>query len=108
MRDHFVLAAWSASALLLSAAPGWAQQQAGGYFGPHMWANGGDGWFGPLFMIALIVVSVALLALLARWIRTCEPAGAAPRSPLEILKERFARGEIDRAEYDERRRVLTQ
>jgi hypothetical protein len=27
-------------------------------------------------------------------------------SPLRILQERFARGEIDREEYEERRRVL--
>jgi putative membrane protein len=28
------------------------------------------------------------------------------RTPLDILKERFARGEIDKQEYEERRRVL--
>jgi len=30
----------------------------------------------------------------------------APRTAIEILKERFARGEIDRTEFEERRRVL--
>jgi hypothetical protein len=28
--------------------------------------------------------------------------------PFEILRERFARGEIDRAEYEEKRRVISQ
>jgi putative membrane protein len=28
------------------------------------------------------------------------------RTPIDILKERFARGEIDKDEFEERRRVL--
>ena len=30
-----------------------------------------------------------------------------PPDPLEVLKLRFARGEIDRAEYEERRKILS-
>jgi putative membrane protein len=29
-------------------------------------------------------------------------------TPFEILRERFARGEIDKAEYEERHRVISQ
>jgi putative membrane protein len=37
----------------------------------------------------------------------CVPnAGRRPAKALDILRERFARGEIDRAEFDERRRAL--
>jgi putative membrane protein len=37
------------------------------------------------------------------WHGTQVPPG---RTPLDILRERFARGEIDKQEFEERRRVL--
>ena len=57
--------------------------------------------------IAAIVVGVVLL------VRSTSHDGQPQRAPssdraLEILDERFARGEIDQAEYEERRRILTQ
>ena len=35
------------------------------------------------------------------------PVGGAGDTALAILRDRFARGEFDRAEYEERRRMLT-
>jgi putative membrane protein len=84
-------------------------------YGHHMMWEGG--WpmffFGPLFMIVTLAALVAVVILFARWFGgfpVTGPAGSpmtAPRSPLDILKERFASGEIDKKEYDERRRVLS-
>ena len=39
--------------------------------------------------------------------REDQPAGAAGSRALDILDEGFARGEIDRQEYEERRRILS-
>lgn len=113
---EMVAAAGSALALMHSAA--WAQvpSDADGYaYGPHMMWWGG-GWygmiFGPLFMILLLAVIVAAVVLFARWVGGPWPGTFPPhyppshRTPLDILKERFARGEIDKAEFEERRRVI--
>ena len=67
------------------------------------------GWF---FMMVLPIVVVALViwALSTRgkafWGRADQDAKE--RSALDILEERFARGEIDREEFERRRGVLTE
>ena len=76
------------------------------YSGPHMWWGWEGAFFGPLFMIIVIVGVVAAIALLLRrptGVSSSLPPGP---TPLDILKMRFARGEIDNADYEERRRVL--
>jgi putative membrane protein len=90
----------------------WAQAPPDGdrySYGPHMmWGFGMI--LGPLFFILVLGLLVAIAVLLVRWL-TGSGQGAAPqqvpgRTPLDILKERFARGEIDKDEFEERRRVL--
>ena len=88
----------------------WAQQNPQ-YPGHHMWSGGWSGWFfGPIMMILFMVVAVVVLVLLVRSISGSSHAGAPHmppgKTPLDILKERFARGEIDQAEFEERRKVL--
>ena len=66
------------------------------------------GWlamfFGP---IVLLVIFAGLIAAAMGW-RPAQPGQSARSSPdpLAILKERFARGEIDKEEFEERRRLL--
>ena len=75
------------------------------YWG-HGW--GGMGFGGPLmlvFWIALIVGAVWLV----RWLITNDSGRRSPPpSPtaLDILKERYARGEVDRDEFEQKRRDL--
>jgi putative membrane protein len=66
-----------------------------GYGGGLMW----------IFWILLIVLAVVGIAAI---VKPGERWGSAPRehSALDILKERYARGEIDRDEYEQKRRDL--
>lgn len=80
-------------------------------YGPGMmgWGGAWEGmFFGPLFMLLVVIAVVVTVVLLVRrpggaWQGTTPPPA---RTALDILKERFARGEIDKADYEERRRAL--
>ena len=96
---------------LLRSSPVLAQQQPGPGYGHYMWNGGWHGWFfGPIMMIVFIAVAVVVVVLLVRWLGG--PGHGSPhhqpqtRTPLDILKERFAQGDIDKEEFEARRRVL--
>ncbi len=79
---------------------------------PHMMGWDG-GWFGggPVMMVIWVALLVAVVVLLMRTLggpsRDTGARHAPPgKTALDILKERFARGEIDKAEFEEKRRVL--
>lgn len=93
----------------LSSLPAWAQQE-GRYYHDHMWGGGWHAWvFGPLMMILLIVLVVVAVVVTMRWLGDGHrggSAGPATKTPVDILNERFARGEIDKEEFEERRKIL--
>ena len=72
------------------------------YYGPHPWWGSEWMFFGPLICVAAVVVFAALLA---RWFGGSGQS-IDRQSPLDILRERFADGEIEKEEFDERRRIL--
>ena len=82
-----------------------------GRMGPGMMGPWGMGWFGIIFIILIvIVVIVALIFLLPRLKQSSEisrlESSSGNSKALEILKERYARGEIDKAEFEEKKKDL--
>lgn len=86
-------------------------------YGPHMmWGWGWSGFiFGPIMMIVFLGLAVAAIVLILRWMGVVGPsahrppgAGGDQGRALDILRERFARGEIDHEEFEARRRTLEQ
>jgi putative membrane protein len=91
-----------------------AQAQYGGYggwqMGPGMMGNWGMGWFGGIFMIVFWILLLVGLVFVIRWlIQTTGKKGNGGQNgsrAMEILKERYARGEIDRAQFEAMKRDL--
>ena len=78
------------------------------------WYHDGAGWgWGGWILMSLMMVAfwaLVILAVVAIFRGTSRDAGrtdrATHRDPMEILDERFARGEIDADEYRARQEVL--
>jgi putative membrane protein len=60
------------------------------------------------FGLIFILVLIGIVAYASGWRPQLNQAGPAPsrQTPLEILKARYARGEIGREEYEQMRRDL--
>lgn len=75
------------------------------------WAWGfGHMLFGGLMMIVFWGGVIAVIVLLIRWLGGTSgdsPLSGSRQTPLQILQERFARGEIDKQEYEERKKLLS-
>jgi putative membrane protein len=79
--------------------------------GPGMMGWGyGMGWFGGIIMIAFWIAVIVGIALLIRWLvittRSTGQSTYHEGSALEILRKRYARGEINKEEFEEKKRDL--
>lgn len=76
-------------------------QNGGGFMSPFM------GWGGGLMMVLIWGAIIFLLFVLARSVNAMHHSvQQRPRTAIEILKERFARGEINKEEFEEKRDIL--
>lgn len=71
------------------------------------WAFGGL-WFVLAWAVIIVLAIVIVRSLTRRQELPAPPQHPAKPSPLDILAERFARGEIDKADYEERRQMLSE
>lgn len=78
-----------------------------GNWGGHMWDGWGSWFMGPFMGLFWIVAVVLIIVMVMRW--TIPDRVASPPEPsraLSVLEERFARGEIDRDEFIEKKKIL--
>lgn len=65
------------------------------------------GWILMVFWWILVVVGIVAIL---KWIsgsRRSDEAQAGKQSPLEILQERYAKGELTKKEYEDKKKDLT-
>ncbi|WP_240920791.1 SHOCT domain-containing protein [Thermococcus sp. CX2] len=75
---------------------GWHDMMGFGYFGI----------FGAIFMLLFWVAIIVGVVWFIKWIIEQSSSGTSKKSALEILDEKYARGEIDDEEYERRKRKL--
>lgn len=92
-------------AAILAASPAFADGPGEGYYGHPMWSGGWGGLFMGWGMMAIFMIAVVAVILFL--IRGIGGGGDNTRpSALDILDDRYARGEIDAAEYAERKKTI--
>lgn len=70
----------------------------------------GWGWWGAHMLSSLLfwVLAIGAVVFLVRWLMASQHPEAGPRAQtaLDILKKRYARGEVEREEFELKRRDL--
>jgi len=75
--------------------------------GHHGFMGGGMGFIMILFWILIIGALVSLLSLLLSGVSGSRQDSNEASTPINILKQRYARGDIDKVEYEKMKRELS-
>lgn len=97
------LAGLSALTWAASAGEGFAQP---GHYGWDPSMGWGGWWMGPVMMLAGFAVLVLIIIGLWRLIVGSGDRGQGREVALNVLRDRFARGEIDEEEFEARKKAL--
>lgn len=81
------------------------------HMGPGMMGSWGMGGFGMIFMMVFWALAIAGLIFLVKWLVQATKGDKGRKlggslGAIEILKQRYARGEIDKAEFESKKRTL--
>ncbi|MGA9178109.1 MAG: SHOCT domain-containing protein [Desulfobacterales bacterium] len=87
----------------------------GGYggwgMGPGMMGGWGTGWFGGILMVVFWILILVGLIFLIKWLiqstNRDKTTGSGGNRALEILKGRYAKGEIDKEEFESKKKDLS-
>lgn len=79
---------------------------------PMMWGNnagcwGGGSAFGSIFTILWWILIIIAIVALVKWSTNQFKGNSSGKTALDILKERYARGEIDKQEFEDKKKELS-
>ncbi len=90
-----------------------AHSEEGDYFGHHMFSGSnfgfmgmGGGFMGGIFMILVWVLVIVGIVYFVKYVASAQNSHKEDKTPLDILKERYAKGEIDKKDFEERKKDL--
>ena len=106
----FVLTAMPAGANIESNDSGYGAMHMMGWRGgdnmPRLMDNWGWFSFGWIFMLVFWILIILGVAVLIRFLLNQGDNRAGKKTALDILKERYAKGEIDKKEFEEKKKDL--
>jgi putative membrane protein len=73
------------------------------------WGEYGYGWgmgFGPFFMIIFVALVIVCCLLVFRFITGAQRPKGSDESAIDILKKRYAKGELSKEEFEEMKKNI--